>query len=49
MIGDRAYDPVAIAGTVDDPSAYADPVRVLRSRLNVVADQLSLAAHPIVM
>jgi streptomycin 6-kinase len=49
MIGDPAYDPWPLLEQVDDPFAYAAPVRVLRSRLNLIADELALDAHRIVM
>jgi streptomycin 6-kinase len=49
MIGDPAYDPWPLLEQVDDPFAYADPMHALRSRLNLIADQLALDAHRIVM
>jgi streptomycin 6-kinase len=49
MIGDPAYDPWPLLEQVDDPFAYPDPVPVLRSRLKLIADQLSLDAHRIVL
>jgi streptomycin 6-kinase len=38
MIGDPGYDLWPLVGQIDDPFAYADPCRVLRSRFALVGD-----------
>jgi streptomycin 6-kinase len=49
MIGDPAYDPWPLLEQFDDPFAYPDRVRLLRSRLDLIADQLSLDAQRIAL
>lgn len=48
MIGDPAYDPWPLLQQVDDPLAYPDPEGVLRRRVALLADELSLDARRIV-
>jgi streptomycin 6-kinase len=49
MTGDPAYDPWPLLEQVDDPFSYADPSQVLRSRLKLMVEQLSLDADRIVL
>jgi streptomycin 6-kinase len=49
MIGDPAYDPWPLLEQVDDPFAYADPPRVLRRRVALLADELSLDPQRVAM
>lgn len=42
MIGDPAYDPWPLLRQVDDPFAHPDPEKVLRQRVRLLADELSL-------
>ena len=49
MIGDPAYDPWPLLEQIDDPFTHPDPAGVLRSRLDLLADELSLDAQRIVM
>ncbi|GIF53845.1 streptomycin 6-kinase [Asanoa ferruginea] len=49
MIGDPGYDPWPLLEQVDDPLAHPDPAAVLRRRVQVLADELSLAAERIVL
>jgi streptomycin 6-kinase len=47
MNGDPAYDPWPLLEQVDDPFAHSSPARVLRERLALVAEELSLDAERI--
>lgn len=49
MIGDPAYDPWPLLEQVDDPFAYPHPADVLRRRVDLLADELSLDAQRIVL
>ena len=49
MIGDPAYDPWPLLEQVDDPFAYPEPTRVLRNRVRLLADELSLQAERLVL
>jgi streptomycin 6-kinase len=49
MIGDPAYDPWPLLEQVDDPFAHPDPGRVLRARVDLLADELSLDPQRIVL
>ena len=48
MIGDPAYDLWPLLEQVDDPYAHADPVRVLRDRVGLVAGELDVDTSRIV-
>ena len=48
MIGDPAYDLWPLLEQVDDPYAHADPVRLLRDRVGLVAGELDVDASRIV-
>jgi streptomycin 6-kinase len=48
MIGDPAYDPWPLLEQIDDPFAHPDPRSVLRRRVQLLADELSLPADRIV-
>jgi streptomycin 6-kinase len=49
MIGDPAYDPWPLLVQVDDPFAYRDAARVLRARVGLVADELTIDPQRIVL
>jgi streptomycin 6-kinase len=49
MVGDPAYDPWPLLEQIDDPFAGPDPVRVLRARADLLADELSLDRQRIVL
>jgi streptomycin 6-kinase len=49
MTGDPAYDPWPLLEQVDDPFAYPDAARVLRARVDLLADELSLDPQRIVL
>ncbi|MDG4829151.1 aminoglycoside phosphotransferase family protein [Solwaraspora sp. WMMD1047] len=42
MVGDPAYDPWPLLEQIDDPFTHSDPVRTLRRRLALLADELEL-------
>jgi streptomycin 6-kinase len=49
MVGDPAYDPWPLLEQIDEPFAGPDPVRVLRARVDLLADELSLDRQRIVL
>jgi streptomycin 6-kinase len=48
MIGDPGYDPWPLLEQVDDPFAHPDPARVLRSRLELMSDELGVGTDRII-
>jgi streptomycin 6-kinase len=48
MIGDPGYDPWPLLEQVDDPFAHPDPAGVLRSRLELMTDELGVGTDRIV-
>lgn len=49
MVGDPAYDPWPLLQQVDDPFAHADAPAVLRDRIALLADVLSLDARRVTL
>lgn len=49
MTGDPAYDPWPLVEQIDDPFSTADPTRVLRHRIEVVAGALALEPERITL
>jgi streptomycin 6-kinase len=49
MIGDPGYDPWPLLVQVDDPFAYRDAAQVLRARVGLVADELSVDCQRIAL
>ncbi|MEV4621051.1 aminoglycoside phosphotransferase family protein [Asanoa sp. NPDC049573] len=49
MVGDPAYDPWPLLEQIDDPFAHPDPAAVLRARVRLLADELSLSPERIVL
>jgi streptomycin 6-kinase len=48
MIGDPGYDPWPLLEQVDDPFAHPDPAGVLRSRLELMTDELGVGTDRII-